>query len=60
MSSRDVIRAWKDSEYRESFGEYKRTILPENPVIMVELADMDLLSVGGTKGQELDKLVVTR
>lgn len=54
MSSRNVIRAGKDLEYRESFSECERTTLSENLVGMVELTDMDLLSVGGAKGQKPD------
>ena len=40
----DVIRAWKDEEYRLGLSEVE---LPENPAGLVELADADLEEVAG-------------
>ncbi len=35
----DVIRAWKDEEYRNSLSEEQRSQLPENSVGVIELSD---------------------
>ena len=49
MSRRDIIRAWKDEEYRESLSEAERALLPENPAGIIELSDTDLdVLAGGT------------
>ena len=37
MSNSDIIRAWKDEEYRNSLSEEQRSQLPENPAGMIEL-----------------------
>jgi mersacidin/lichenicidin family type 2 lantibiotic len=58
MSNSDVIRAWKDLEYRESLSESERALLPESPVGMVELSDADLLGVGGAEGEQPDSASV--
>ncbi len=47
MSKLDVIRAWKDEEYRESLTEEERRLLPEHPAGMIELGDAELEGVGG-------------
>jgi mersacidin/lichenicidin family type 2 lantibiotic len=49
MSYLDIIRAWKDEEYRLSLSAAERALLPENPVGLIELADEDLnIAAGGT------------
>lgn len=47
MKKRDIIRAWRDEEFRLSLSEEQRAQLPANPAGSVELADEDLLSVSG-------------
>ncbi len=47
MSQQDIIRAWKDEEYRNSLSEEQRSQLPENPAGMIELSDEDMESVAG-------------
>ena len=47
MSKIDVIRAWKDPEYRSSLSDSQRAKLPENPAGSMSLADSDLDSVVG-------------
>jgi mersacidin/lichenicidin family type 2 lantibiotic len=42
MSNIDIIRAWKDEEYRNSLSEEQRSQLPENPAGMVELSDQEM------------------
>ena len=36
MSKDEIIRAWKDEDYRNSLSEEQRSQLPENPAGMVE------------------------
>lgn len=43
----DVIRAWKDAEYRESLSSSELAALPENPAGPMELLDDELDSVAG-------------
>jgi mersacidin/lichenicidin family type 2 lantibiotic len=51
MSYLDIIRAWKDEEYRLSLTEEQRTVLPEHPVGLIELEDAELDdAAGGTCG----------
>jgi mersacidin/lichenicidin family type 2 lantibiotic len=46
----DVIRAWKDEQYRASLTEEQRASLPENPVGMVDVSEANLEAVvGGLK-----------
>jgi len=47
MSHHDVIRAWKDEEYRLSLSDAERALIPENPAGIVELADSDLDAASG-------------
>jgi mersacidin/lichenicidin family type 2 lantibiotic len=50
MELQNIIRAWKDEEYRLSLSDAERALLPENPVGLIELAHEDLdIAVGGTK-----------
>lgn len=49
MSNDDIIRAWKDDEYRNSLSAEKRAQLPENPADIVELNDYELAEVSGAK-----------
>lgn len=47
MSKIDIVRAWKDSEYRASLSDAERALIPENPAGMVELTDEELEGVAG-------------
>lgn len=47
MNDVDVIRAWKDVEYRDSLSAEQRTQLIENPAGIVELSDGELDGVSG-------------
>lgn len=51
MSHEDIIRAWKDEEYRNSLSEEQRAHLPENPAGMVELPDTDMERIAGGANQ---------
>ena len=43
----DIIRAWKDEEYRQSLSTEELKQLPENPAGLIELSDEDMSSVAG-------------
>lgn len=43
----DIIRAWKDEEYRQSLSTEQLQQLPENPAGLIELSDEDMSSVAG-------------
>lgn len=47
MSKIDIVRAWKDEEYRLSLSEAERASLPANPAGAVELTDGELSTVAG-------------
>jgi mersacidin/lichenicidin family type 2 lantibiotic len=47
MSNIDIIRAWKDEEYRNSLSEEQRSQLPKNPAGIVELSDADMEALAG-------------
>ena len=46
----DIIRAWKDAEYRRSLTAEELAMLPENPAGMVELTDEDLGGINAADG----------
>ena len=47
MKNVDVIRAWKDEEYRLSLSDIERALLPQHPAGGIELTDEQL---GGASG----------
>ncbi|MBO1051935.1 MAG: mersacidin/lichenicidin family type 2 lantibiotic [Dolichospermum sp. DET73] len=47
MSNLDIIRAWKDEEYRNSLSAEQKAQLPENPAGMVDLTDEETQVVQG-------------
>lgn len=47
MSHIDVIRAWKDPEYRLGLSEAERALLPEHPAGLIELEDGELGTIEG-------------
>ncbi len=50
MGNLDVIRAWKDEEYRLSLSEEERAQLPPHPAGMVQLDEAQLGAVAGGGG----------
>ena len=46
----DIIRAWKDEEYRSSLSSEEQAMLPANPAGALELSDAELESVHGAHG----------
>jgi mersacidin/lichenicidin family type 2 lantibiotic len=47
MKSVDIIRAWKDEEYRLSLSAAQQASLPQNPAGMIELKEAELEAVTG-------------
>jgi mersacidin/lichenicidin family type 2 lantibiotic len=45
MSNIDVIRAWKDEEYRLGLSETERKLIPAHPAGAAEISDDDLQAV---------------
>ena len=48
MSTPDVIRGWKDEDYRQSLSVEQRAMLPQHPAGVIELSDEELDIAGGT------------
>ena len=47
MSNIDIIRAWKDEEYRNSLSKEQLSQLPENPAGTIELTDKTSQTIAG-------------
>jgi mersacidin/lichenicidin family type 2 lantibiotic len=43
----DIVRAWKDEEYRSSLSSEEQAMLPANPAGVLELSDAELGSIHG-------------
>ena len=50
MTPLDIIRAWKNEEYRLSLSADQRALLPEQPAGLIELTDAELELVAGGRG----------
>jgi mersacidin/lichenicidin family type 2 lantibiotic len=49
MTMQQIVRAWKDAEYRKSLSAAERAQLPINPAGLVELSDAQLNEVTGAR-----------
>ena len=56
MSHAEIVRAWRDPEYRSRLGKAERERLPQHPAGLIELAEVDLEAVAGGA---LDQLPLT-
>jgi mersacidin/lichenicidin family type 2 lantibiotic len=50
----DIIRAWKDEEYRNSLSSEEQAMLPANPAGALELSDADLEGIHGAGGDHVN------
>lgn len=50
MKKIDVVRAWRDEEYRNSLSPEERANLPENPAGVAVVEDSVLASITGGCG----------
>ena len=41
LSSEDIIRAWKDEEFRQSLSDAQRAQLPNHPAGTIEMSDVE-------------------
>jgi mersacidin/lichenicidin family type 2 lantibiotic len=55
MTERQIVRAWKDEDYRRSLTEAELSALPENPAGIVELDERSQGEVDG--GSLTDALI---
>ena len=46
----DVVRAWRDEEYRNSLSAEERAGLPENPAGLATISDETMRSITGGCG----------
>jgi mersacidin/lichenicidin family type 2 lantibiotic len=54
MRTIDIIRAWKDPEYRLSLSEAEKAMLPDHPAGIIELTDDEMGAVaGGLRAQTM-------
>ena len=47
LTVQDIIRAWKDKNFRDTLSVEQRAQLPTNPAGLVEIDDDQLLQVAG-------------
>jgi mersacidin/lichenicidin family type 2 lantibiotic len=47
VSNIDIIRAWKDENYRNSLSEEQLSQLPNNPAGIIDLSDEEMESIVG-------------
>jgi mersacidin/lichenicidin family type 2 lantibiotic len=47
VSRFNIVRAWKDAEYRRSLSQAERALLPDHPAGAVELTDAELAAIAG-------------
>jgi mersacidin/lichenicidin family type 2 lantibiotic len=47
MSQENIIRAWKDENFRQQLSERERALLPEHPAGSIELTDEEIEDLAG-------------
>ena len=58
MSNQQIIRAWKDAEYRANLSEAARASLPAHPAGWMEVANSDLNPpMAGAKGLRVQSTI---
>ena len=50
MKKEQIIRAWKDEQYRSSLTEAERQTMPEHPSGIVQLSEFEMEAVDGQTG----------
>jgi len=59
MTRKQIIRAWKDAEYRNNLSETERAALPDNPAGVIELSDASLSDATGALAKRDDTTLWT-
>jgi mersacidin/lichenicidin family type 2 lantibiotic len=49
MKRIDIVRAWKDEEYRMSLSEAEQSQIPPCPAGIIDLSDADLDDIAGAR-----------
>ena len=57
MNKEQIIKAWKDSEYRAGLSDAERAQLPEHPAGIVELPDELMGVVAGAEEASTSRLL---
>jgi mersacidin/lichenicidin family type 2 lantibiotic len=47
MKLEDIVRSWKDEDYRLSLGDAEQSLMPDHPAGLIELTDEELNGVDG-------------
>jgi mersacidin/lichenicidin family type 2 lantibiotic len=50
MTHAEIVRAWKDADYRDGLGDEARRRVPAHPAGVIELSDADMGAVIGGAG----------
>ena len=58
MSIQEIIRAWKDAEYRRSLSDEKRAQLPAHPAGLIELDEAEMTAVVGGTVRKTQRLFI--
>jgi mersacidin/lichenicidin family type 2 lantibiotic len=53
MKRIDIVRAWKDEEYRMSLSEAEQSQIPPCPAGIIDLSDTDLDDIAGGRTERL-------
>ncbi|HKS28841.1 MAG TPA: mersacidin/lichenicidin family type 2 lantibiotic [Pyrinomonadaceae bacterium] len=49
MKKSDIIRAWKDEDYRNNLSEAEKALMPPHPAGLIELNDIELSGAMGAE-----------
>ena len=55
LTTHEIIRAWKDRQFREGLSEEQRAQLPANPAGLIEIDDEQLARVAGSLSRSAGK-----
>jgi mersacidin/lichenicidin family type 2 lantibiotic len=53
MTADQIVRSWKNEDYRLSLSLDEQALLPQDPAGMIELADEELLGIAGGSNSQL-------
>ena len=58
MPRTDLIRAWKDADFRAALTEGERALLPANPAGAIDLSSAELEGIDGGRPRGVPKTMV--
>ena len=50
MTANEIVRSWKDEDYRSVYRDEAMTFMPSNPAGLIDLTDEELLGIDGGTG----------